>query len=294
MTVVFPLSDSVNDLLAIKERPSTGRQSAETIQAFATMIRRGEVLWKYENTHRMVVKCGPTVIGKIAGTEDHAEFANLQYLEGHCPEIPAPRPLGLVTLGLTFYTFMSFIPGITIREAWKDMQQDQKMSFRDHFNELLLKLRSLPLPADAVLGAVSGKGCKDTRRQTRVSKGPIKDSAEFEDFQFSNPHFGGSVYIELLRRFSPRHPQNIVFSHGDLNAGNIMLQLGESGQYQITGLIDWDRGGFYPEFFECTKATSLMSALENDDWFLFLLPCISPQQYPILWLRDRLWDSHVV
>jgi hypothetical protein len=117
MTVIFPLSDSVNDLLAIKERPSTGRQSAETIQAFATMIRRGEVLWKYEDTDRMVVKCGPAVIVKIAGTEDHAEFANLQYLEGHCPEIPAPRPLGLVTLGLTFYTSMSFIPGITIREA---------------------------------------------------------------------------------------------------------------------------------------------------------------------------------
>jgi hypothetical protein len=92
------------------------------------------------------------------------------------------------------------------------------------------------------------------------------------------------VYIEFLRLFSPIHPQKIVFSHGDLNPGNIMVQLGENGQYPIAGLIDWDGGGFYPEFFECTKATSLMSALEKDDWFLFLPLCISPQQYPILWL----------
>lgn len=295
MTVIFPLSDSVNDMLAIKERPPIGPQSEETRLAFARMIRRGEVLYKYGNgSDRMVVKCGPDVVVKIAATEDHVEFTNLQYLNRHCPEIPAPKPLGLVTLGATFYMLTSFIPGITIREAWKDMQHDQKLHFRDHLNELLLKMRSLPHPDDMPLGGVSSGFCKDTRRQTRLSKSPIKDSASFEDFQFSNPHYGGPVYIEILRRFSPPHPQKIVFTHGDLNTGNIMVQLGENGQYQVTGLIDWDGGGFYPEFFESTKVTSLMSPVEKDDWFLFLPPCISPQRYPILWLRDRLWDKHVV
>lgn len=145
------------------------------------------------------------------------------------------------------------------------------------------------------LGAVSGKECKDIRKHIRVSERSIKDSAEFEDFQFLNSHFGRSVYIDFFRRLSPTDLQRIMFTHGDLNNGNIMVRLGKSGQYEITGLIDWECGGFYSEFFECTKVTSLLSHSENDDdWFLFLLLCISARQYLILWLRDRLWDKHIV
>jgi hypothetical protein len=72
-----------------------------------------------------------------------------------------------------------------------------------------------------------------------------------------------------------------------------MIQLQDDGKYQVTGLLDWEKSGFYPEYFECTKATSTMSTSDNNDWFLHLPSCISPNRYPAFWLLDRVWDKNV-
>jgi len=61
---------------------------------------------------------------------------------------------------------------------------------------------------------------------------------------------------------------------------------------RLRGCWTGKRSGFYPEHFECTKATSTLSASENSDWCLYLPQCISPTQYPARWLLDRLWDKH--
>ena len=42
----------------------------------------------------------------------------------------------------------------------------------------------------------------------------------------------------------------IVFTHGDLAPRNIMI----SKDFVITGIIDWEYGGWYPEYWEYVKA----------------------------------------
>ena len=115
----------------------------------------------------------------------------------------------------------------------------------------------------------------------------------FENFIFSNPRFGGSVYIAVLRGLLVRHTSNYVFTHGDVRPANIMVCHDSDGNYLVTGLLDWEKSGFYPDDFECIQAASTMSTSETDDWFLHLPECIAPRTHPTAWLLDRLWDKHV-
>lgn len=189
----------------------------------------------------------------------------MQYLMKHAPDIPAPRPLGMITSEATSYIFMSFIPGIALDKIWSLLSETQKSLISDPLNDLLLKLRNLQKPDLLSLGGVGGEGCKDTRRHTRSCRKVIATVAEFEDFIFSDPYFGGFVYILVLRRLVSSLPNNVVFSHGDIRPANIVVQAINDDQYAITGIFDWEKSGFYPDYFESLKATSNMSTMETDD-----------------------------
>lgn len=289
VTVVHPLSREVEllfDPLLDTDLSTQLRQ----------IITNGEILWNSLGCDGLaVVKCGNAVVVKIVpGLEDHTEYNTMEYLEQQAVEIPRPKPLGLLASNNTGYIFMSFIPGQTIRTVWSTLAVEQKLSIKNHLEEALAILRRIERPAGGVLGAIGGGGCKDTRRHVRVSKQPIHNADGFRDFLFSNSHFGTSAYISLLQNLLVGRSEAIVFSHGDLRPENVIVQCNERGRYVITGIIDWEKSGFYPEYFESLKATSNMSPSDADDWYLYLPSCAAPKNFASPWLVDRLWDPHIV
>ena len=49
-----------------------------------------------------------------------------------------------------------------------------------------------------------------------------------------------------------RDDHRIVLSHGDFHSKNILVQVeGESAC--ISGIIDWEMGGWYPEYWDALK-----------------------------------------
>ncbi|CRG88237.1 hypothetical protein PISL3812_05264 [Talaromyces islandicus] len=56
----------------------------------------------------------------------------------------------------------------------------------------------------------------------------------------------------------------ILFTHGDLQHHNILVQDG-----RITGFLDWESAGWYPEYWEFT--TALRATLEDFWWYDFVL-----------------------
>lgn len=46
-----------------------------------------------------------------------------------------------------------------------------------------------------------------------------------------------------------RTGHQIVFTHGDLNMRNILVHNGK-----LSGIIDWETAGWYPDYWEHTKA----------------------------------------
>lgn len=181
------------------------------------LINRGRVIWKPKmGCHKIVLDAGSEIAIKITqDMSDTTEYTTLQYLEKHLPGIPAPRPLSLVSLGeRCSLLFMSLMPGTTLAEAWRTLDHSLKCSVQEQVNRIFTSLRSFrPTQRNMPLGGLAGEGCKDLRRHVRSFKEPIWTVEEFDDWQFSNPNFGSSIYTEALRKLSPPLPPELVLSH---------------------------------------------------------------------------------
>ena len=196
----------------------------------------------------MVVKCGVDTVAKVVwGAEEFTEYTTLQYLLEYKPSIPAPRPLGLLRMGRVSILFTSYLPGTALEAVWTDLAADQKNSVRDQLDTIFRDLRTIRLPRGMSLGGVAGKGCKDQRRHLRRSTVPILSMEDFEFFQFSDPKYGSTMFIDFLRAFTPRDSYQVVFTHGDLRPENVIFEVTGENRCFITGLVNWEDSGYYPE-----------------------------------------------
>lgn len=294
VTVAFPLSEQVQGLLGA-QADELSAESSSLRAKLHKFIDASQVIWQNGPKGGVaVIRCtADTIVKIVPNFEDYTEYTALQYLRQHAPEIPVPEPLGALTSGKTAYIFMSLVRGQTLESVWCQLPKEHKISVSNQLSQILLKLRELTTPRDSLFGGVGGEGCKDSRRRTRISQKPIRSIEQFEDFIFSNPHFGGFVYVKILRSMLQSHTSRVVFSHGDLRSANIVVQRDQEGNYSISGILDWEMGGFYPDYWESVKATNTMAPQEEDDWYLHLPACASPTSYPMHWLVDRKWDVHV-
>ena len=149
--VVFALSDSLRGLPGIQAHYLSTASPYLWTELY-NLINASEIIWK--NGHRggvAVLKCSADVLMKmVPNFEDFTEYTTMQYLAEHAPEVPFPKPLGLITLEKMAYIFMSFIPGPTLETAWPQLLSEQKVSIRRQLNFIFLKLRGLDLPTDGV------------------------------------------------------------------------------------------------------------------------------------------------
>lgn len=85
-----------------------------------------------------------------------------------------------------------------------------------------------------------------------------------------------------------------VFSLGDIRTDNIMGKQnpGSSGQYVVTGIIDWEDSGFYPPYYECSVLTRTLSLVNEKDWYLCQKASRCPSFLYVGWLIE-LWQIHL-
>ncbi|KAH6864818.1 hypothetical protein BKA58DRAFT_423328 [Alternaria rosae] len=287
-TVLFPLSESVRGLI------ESDHDESSLARSIRKLVERSEVVWtpKFGN-HKIVLKCSSGVALKIILKPDNlTEYTTLQYLEEHKLTIPAPRPHGLIRLGKCFLVFMSLVPGTTLEAVWPELDDVLKRSVQAQLNDIFIEVRSLTRPDSMPLGRVAGEGCQDLRRHVRCKTDPVWTTEGFDNWQFSNLHFGSPIYIKVLRSLCPPLSQKHVLSHNDLRPENIIVKV-EGGECLVTGIINWQYGGFYPEYYESTKVMDGLSTNEDSDWYLFIPECISPLRNTEKWLLDALRWKYV-
>lgn len=291
--IIHPLSAIAKAVLDLPGDTSA-ISDPRTTTALARLLESSEVLWR-ASSDRYVVKFNAGIIVKcVDNNADFTEYTSIQYLETHKPQIPAPRPHGLIVSGNLAYIFMSLIPGSTLAEVWHNLDGSKKKMLSDEINSIFLDLRQLKLPEGTPLGGVGGEGCKDVRRNTKRCNRPLYTGGQFWEFQYSEAHCRSKIFLQLLRDLTrPLQSSKCVFTHGDVHPLNIMVERSNSGEYHISGLVDWERSGFYPEDFECTKITNCLATDETNDWYLYLPACISPAAHVSRWLSDSRWDKFV-
>jgi hypothetical protein len=297
--ILFPLSDAVAQLLETVSQTATHSLVVGLSQRLFELLQNSEILWKAPFPRQKgVFKCSTGIVVKaVRNMQDYTEYTTLQYLDSHKPSIPAPKPLGLVRMSGISFIFMTYMRSAPLGEVWHTLDSSQKADLSNQLNTILTDLRTLPYTEGTPLGGVAGEGCKDLRRHVRMSETPIIGLEDFETFLFSSPHPGGNVFVKFLRRLSSSFTNGsgprIVFTHGDIRPDNLMVMLADN-KYIISGILDWEYSGFYPDYYESVRCTNCLGPYEEDEWFLYLPKCVSPNIYAQRWLLDRVRETRVI
>ncbi|KAF1831239.1 kinase-like protein [Decorospora gaudefroyi] len=171
--------------------------------------------------------------------------------------LPVPRVYDAGELDGKPFLRMDFVEGDRLDSVWPSMTPEEKSSICRQLREVITTMRSIPAKT-GLIGSCSGGEARDCRHYTEYTGGPFADEATFNSSFYLD--FVGTIPIGIRTALSQiRSDHRIVFSHGDLSQHNILVKDG-----RITGLIDWETAGWYPEHWEYIKFFDRHG--KNRDW----------------------------
>lgn len=176
----------------------------------------------------------------------HVEAHTLQMVE-QFTQIPAPRAIDVLESSRFSYLLMTCVPGRPIGHIFNTMTDDQVKQVVTDLKGYISELRAIPNKiSEHNICNSKGGGILDWR---------IPDSQR-EELRFKteagfNKYLTDPFWEDIRIRASKSHDihHDIVFTHGDLNPRNILAENGK-----ITGIVDWENAGWFPEYWEYTKA----------------------------------------
>jgi aminoglycoside phosphotransferase len=254
------------------------------------VLADGKVLW--ESQSRVVMQLEGEVVVKIGHDLDHGESALLAFVAHQAPDVPIPKPLGSIVIQSITYMFMTSIPGVTLEECWPRLSMDQKVRIRFQLNRMMLALRRVPYVTGDPLGSISMPHlCSDNRMRKRQSPHPLFTESDFNDFLVSRPFRLVSAGFTRWIRSLLRNDHRIVLTHGDFHPRNIMVVENEHHIVAVSGIIDWEMGGWYPEHWESVKAQNTRGIEDNSDWWDSLPQSISGYDTEVV--VDRFLENFI-
>ena len=165
--------------------------------------------------------------------------------------IPPPRVIDAVASADSSFLPMTGPPGTTVGRVLLVLTDEQVDTLAKDLEMYISQLRQIPVEDDFgfdICNALGG-GILDWR---------IKDSQR-EDLRFrTEDDFNAYLTHELplsqiqLEQVERAHSikHKITFTHADLNPRNILVD----ENMKISGIVDWECAGWYPEYWEYTKA----------------------------------------
>ncbi|CAJ2512606.1 Uu.00g007250.m01.CDS01 [Anthostomella pinea] len=193
-----------------------------------------------------------------------AEAEAMEYVRRHT-SVECPTVHGAYVLDGCGYIIMSFEHGKLLPEFWQKASEQEKEAVIAKLQQYFSELRSLK--SDYVGGfnrspSVMGEFEWDFHK-TDHKYGPYPDEHGFNEGivdalsrsspspENTDPESPGYNNMYALRQLvhSLRNHE-IVFTHGDLNAGNILIR-----DDLTVVILDWYTAGFYPAYWEWYKAT---------------------------------------
>ncbi|TFK33826.1 kinase-like domain-containing protein [Crucibulum laeve] len=191
---------------------------------------------------------------------DLAEAETLAYVAEHT-SIPVPKVRRACCSDEITYIVMDLVDGVELSSVWYKMSGIAKRRVIDQLKDYLAQLRSLKPPTNGAIASVNSGPLRDIPRVGVGQFGPFANQDEFHHFLRAGCSLDMFKDMEGGHNFINTYTQQyeIKFTHGDLAPRNIMVK--KDGT--VTGLIDWDCAGWYPEYWEYTKANFILAP---DDW----------------------------
>lgn len=165
----------------------------------------------------------------------------------------------------------------TLESLWPSLSQAARTRIAGQVRGYVDELRKLeqPLEQAGYIGPIDRAELWDSRVKMSPC-GPFPSEEAFNDFRLKplrrfcwDPETNEQVQ-NLARQLRGDH--RICFTHGDLNARNILLDRDNN----VVALLDWEMAGWMPEHWEHIKA--IHGRWEDEEWVRYA-PSLAPA-YP--------------
>jgi len=147
------------------------------------------------------------------------------------------------------YLLTSQIPGLRLGVCIDTLSDREVDALISELQKCLAELRAIPklvAPRYAITNAV-GKACYDYRINAGLEYD--EDRGDFVGPFLDEEEFNKTLQTPALPDVSHHSGHKIVFTHGDLNMRNVIVHDG-----RLSGIVDWENSGWYPEYWDYTKA----------------------------------------
>ncbi|KUI56358.1 Aminoglycoside 3'-phosphotransferase [Cytospora mali] len=222
---------------------------------------------------------GRAVAVKVSdpGGIDRSEAEMMHYAATH--GVRAPKVLGhynIVTTKpkkpLAVAMVSERVPGVSLVNVWLELSKEEQSSIKEQLRMEITRMRKCTQPFIGRVGNQETRNVYD--RLVESNCGPFSDEKAFDDWCLARAHrsaFSRWKWGKMLERERRKSSGLFVLTHGDLTPRNIMVKDGV-----ITGIVDWERSGFFPEYAEYAFAMKLCHSHEK--WWIpvleeILQPC---------------------
>jgi len=197
----------------------------------------------------------------IKGLCDATELEALELVAKHT-SIPTPKVYKIHRHAGRLYIEMEYIPGMDLQTAWQcgHLLPEEKKHIVEEIALYFKQLRSMEPLQEQAVGSALLKQCLDHRVGSPLF-GPFKNHGEFHSFLRRHIPLDkcAEVFSEEVARCHSRKYRS-CFTHADLCPRNIIVNGG-----MVAAIIDWEFAGWYPEYWEYTKAH--FGRINMPDWY---------------------------
>ncbi|KAB8225469.1 kinase-like protein [Aspergillus novoparasiticus] len=217
-----------------------------------------------------IAKISPEIVVKFGSHVTLNEAKSMAFVGENTKAMPVPKVFACYTYGpihrdildygslFDTYIFMGFVEGYSLDKAWETYDEATKNRVTNQLNGDYIGSVDFSPVADPILDDCSNQGPFSTEEAF--------DNALIDAYRSKLPR----CYIKsFLAGILSQNKYQIVFTHGDLRLANIMVDNGN-----VTGIVDWEFGDWYPEYWEISKALGVW--MWKNNWSDYLQQIMTP------------------
>ncbi|KAJ6018481.1 hypothetical protein N7522_001945 [Penicillium canescens] len=233
------------------------RKNRKTCGILPLRLWIGKKLFGAVGPHGVRVSLSRMIKGPCATPELEA----LKYVAEHT-SIPVPKVFNAHYYDDCLYIEMEYVRGMSLEAAWYrgHLSQDQKKYIITEVAGYIRQLRKLEPPREGIVASASFNEALD-HRVGSYTFGPFTNHQGFHSYLRANVPIEDCNEVigpEVTECHSRRYRS--CFTHADIAPRNIMVDNGK-----VSAIVDWQFGGWYPEYWEYTKAH--YGQIDRPEWY---------------------------